>query len=167
MILAIDPGPEKSAWLLYGDGTEHCVDGCHDELNTDLLLILGNPALKFGPHKTRWSETHLVIEWIQSYGMPVGKEVFETCFWCGRFAEAWEGSHFLMPRGDVKLYLCHSSRAKDSNVTQALRDLFGGKKESRGTKDNPGPLYIVKYDLWAALGVAVTHRAGLQKRRVL
>jgi len=100
----------------------------------------------------------LVIEQIRSYGMAVGAEVFDTCVWTGRFIQAWGGPHTMVPRIDVKMHLCKSPRAKDTNVRQALIDRFGpGKDKAIGTKKNPGPLYGFKRDMWAALGVAVTY----------
>jgi hypothetical protein len=94
----------------------------------------------------------VVVEMIASYGMPVGREVFETCLWIGRFIEAWNSSYSLLYRRNVKLHLCNSARAKDANVAQALRDRFGEK----GTRKNPGVLYGIRGDEWAALAVAVT-----------
>jgi len=78
----------------------------------------------------------LVIEMIASYGMPVGKEVFETCVWIGRFVEA--GTYYFITteyvyRKDEKMNICHSMKAKDSNIRQALIDRFGVV----GTKKNP------------------------------
>lgn len=95
----------------------------------------------------------LVIEKIASFGMPVGAEVFETVFWSGRFAEAYgiERVHRIT-RIEVKNHICHSSRAKDGNIRQALIDRFGVV----GTKKNPGPLFGISGDLWASLAVAVT-----------
>jgi hypothetical protein len=58
----------------------------------------------------------------------------------------------LIPRRDVKLTLCGSARAKDTNIRQALIDALG----EVGTKKNPGPLYGVSGHYWAALGVAYT-----------
>ena len=47
-------------------------------------------------------------------------------------------------------------RAKDSNIRQALLDLYGGdKRKAIGIKAEPGPLYGIKSHMWAALGVAV------------
>jgi hypothetical protein len=94
---------------------------------------------------------------IACYGMPVGAEVFETCVWIGRFLQRWEGPYSLVYRREVKLHLCDSARAKDANVRQALIDRFGpGKQKAIGLKASPGPLFQIKADLWAALGVAVT-----------
>ena len=108
--------------------------------------------------------THLAIEMIASYGMPVGREVFETCVWIGRFVESWRAPDdvLLVYRRDVKLYLCGSPRAKDANIWQALKDKLG----EVGTKAKPGPLYGVQSHARAALAVAVyTHdklKGGLQ-----
>jgi hypothetical protein len=72
----------------------------------------------------------------------------------------------LTYRRDVKVLLCNSSKAKDSNVRQALLDLFprsgGGATPQIGTKSQPGPLYGVSTHAWPALGVAVTalHQIG-------
>lgn len=94
----------------------------------------------------------MVIEQMACYGMAVGKEVFDTVFWSGRFAQAYGGCHLLKPRGEVKMHLCHSMRAKDANIRQALIDRFGPV----GTKNNPGVLYGIKSHLWSALALAVT-----------
>ena len=93
----------------------------------------------------------LVIEMVASYGMPVGKTIFETCVWIGRFVQACPLEAHLVYRADIKMHICHSMRARDSNVRQALIDRFG----KPGTKKNPGILYGIKKDEWSALALAV------------
>lgn len=160
-ILAIDPGTTRSAYVVFDDG-----------------LILDHGILPNGEMLDRiheWSEPvdhHtvaytascpsllpevLAIEMIASYGMAVGKEVFETCVWIGRFIEAFQGDYAMVYRKDIKLFLCGTTKAKDPNIRQALIDRYGGSKEAAvGTKHFPGPLYGIKADEWAALAVAVT-----------
>ena len=138
-ILAIDPGPVISAHVVW-DGREILDMGISD--NYELLALVGGDN----------AAEELVIEQVCSYGMAVDASVFETVFWSGRFAEAWLGNFHRLPRMDVKMHLCHNSRAKNSNVRQALIDRLG----VCGTKPNPGPLYGVKSHLWAALALAVT-----------
>lgn len=78
----------------------------------------------------------LVIEMIASYGMPVGKEVFDTCVWIGKFIQTVEDRKMqakYIYRKDEKMNICHSMKAKDSNIRQALIDRFG----EVGTKKNP------------------------------
>lgn len=142
-ILAIDPGTTESGWVLLEDGK---VDVCGVQSNADMLHTLAD--------YWRQDDMTLAIEMIASYGMAVGREVFETCVWVGRFQQAWHDSDAvrLVYRKDVKLHLCGSPRAKDPNVRQALIDLLG----PQGTKKAPGPTYGVKSHAWAALGVAVT-----------
>lgn len=98
----------------------------------------------------------LAIEMIASYGMPVGKEVFETCVWIGRFVQAHPLPETVqrVTRNEVKNHLCGSSKAKDANIRQALIDIFG----SPGVKAKPGGTYGVRSHAWAALGVAATVR---------
>jgi len=97
---------------------------------------------------------------VASYGMAVGKDVFETALWTGRFIEAWGGPHTKVYRKDVKLTLCGNASAKDANIRQALIDRYpptgGGRRPQTGTKAKPGPLYGVRRDIWQALAVAVT-----------
>ena len=102
----------------------------------------------------RATDDVLAIEMVASYGMPVGREVFETCVWIGRFKQAWPRPEEvrLVYRRDVKLFLCGSARAKDSNIRQALIDKLGRV----GTKADKGPLYGVTSHAWAAVAVAVT-----------
>lgn len=142
MVIAIDPGPEISAVLVW-DGRATYKNMVYCRENQWVLDWLKGP-------NHRWP---LVIEKVASFGMPVGAEVFETVYWSGRFAEAYGAdSTHRITRIEVKNYLCHSSRAKDGNIRQALIDRFGVV----GTKKTPGPLYGISLHLWAALAVAVT-----------
>ena len=142
-ILAIDPGTEESGWCI---------------LDNDRVLCSGISPNDQVLHQVRmeWYSNidAVAIEMIASYGMPVGREVFETCMWIGRFVQAWQVPEAvrLVYRRDVKLHLCGNSKAKDGNIRQALLDLLG----PQGNKKQPGPTYGVKSHAWAALGVAVT-----------
>jgi len=108
------------------------------------------------------SSALLLIEQVASYGMAVGAEVFETVFWSGRFAQTWidegPGEWQRMKRLEVKMALCHDSRAKDANVRQAVLDLFGSTRQRAiGTKKQPGPLYGISGDEWSALALVMTY----------
>ena len=151
MIIAIDPGPTDSAYCVLRckeDVWSQCtMIGCYGKgPNHDVLARLS--CVEF------CSVKHLVIEQVASYGMPVGEDVFETVFWSGRFAQAWaeHGQVHRIKRHEVKMHLCHSTRAKDSNIRQALIDRLGPV----GTKKQPGPCYGLSGDVWAAVAVGVT-----------
>ena len=151
-LLAIDPGDVQSAYVIYDTDEGRPIEW--DTLpNRGLLLRMGF----FGECRG----DAVAIEAIASYGMPVGKEVFETCVWIGRFVQRWASFSHVTPtmvyRRDVKLHLCHQGNAKDPNVRQALIDKFGpGKDRAIGKKASPGPLYGLTGDCWSALAVAVT-----------
>jgi hypothetical protein len=147
-IIAVDPGTTESAYVVYRDSTPRAFG---KRANDDLLYGMRTAELVD-------ADTTLVIEMIASYGMPVGREVFETCVFIGKMIEAWRGPHALVYRRDVKLHLCGQARAKDANIRAALIDRFGpGKDKAIGTKKAPGPLYGVSADVWSALAVAVTY----------
>jgi hypothetical protein len=156
-VLAIDPGTTQSAWVIVGASKvplEHGIDA-----NEDLVRLLRNTFNGRFLDARAHGEMPLACEMIASYGMTVGKTVFETCVWIGRFIEAWGADRStLVYRREVKMHLCGNIRAKDSNIRQALIDLYGGDRSTAvGTKRSPGPLYGVRKDIWAALGVAVTY----------
>jgi hypothetical protein len=154
-ILAIDPGTVQSAWVVYDPSWCRVVD-FGIEPNSELIdrLRSWHDFARLGEHPFL---DFAVVEKIESYGMPVGAEVFATVHWSGRFEEAlYPTPVVLLPRRAVKLHLCGDSRAKDPNIRQALLDRFGGKLAT-GTKKAPGPLYGIHADLWAALAVAVTY----------
>lgn len=148
---AIDPGPERSAVVSFGSTIGSDRPTAHGILDNDQVLEL---ILKSG-------YPQLAIEMIASYGMPVGKTVFDTCVWIGRFGQQQilaGGEFHRVYRKDVKMHLCQHPRAKDSNIRQALLDRYGGKEKALGRKASPGPLYGFKADLWAALAVGLTWR---------
>ncbi len=156
--IAIDPGSEESA-LVELDDDAGPMFRCKRP-NDDILKMIEHARVRTGT----WAPpVHLAIEMIASYGMPVGREVFETCLWIGRFVQAWNAPYTLVYRRDVKMFLCANNTAKDGNIRRALIDRFGGKERAIGKKKTPGPLYGFRDDLWAALGVGVTWRETYAK----
>ena len=156
-LIAIDPGTTKSAVLVWHGNVINKMTGEYE--NSDVFKVLEVA-----------SDYNIACEGIASYGMAVGKETFDTCIWIGRFMERWEGLQVtarlpkpftILYRPDVKMTLCHSMRAKDANVRQALLDIFpatgGGSTPQVGTKAQPGPLYGVSKHVWSALAVGVTY----------
>lgn len=153
-VVALDPGSEETAWILLREGTCEVLAHGKEDNETVLARLTGGQLINvWGPAPARV----LAIEMIASYGMPVGKDVFETCVWIGRFRERWGRYNVrFVYRREVKLHLCGDQRAKDGNVRQALIDRYGGSRRvAVGTKGAPGPLYGIKADEWQALGVAL------------
>lgn len=147
MILAIDPGNEESAYCVIDKETYKPVD--FDKINNEDLII------KLDSIIDKYDIYVVAIEKIASYGMAVGASVFDTCIWIGRFYERCitkVGDICYIYRKDEKMNLCHSMKAKDSNIRQALIDRFGVV----GTKKEKGWFYGFKKDIWAAYAVGVT-----------
>jgi Holliday junction resolvasome RuvABC endonuclease subunit len=158
-ILAIDPGSERTGWLVYEPQLESPVTAAVIEDNDQLLGRLRQLG------ESRHSYV-VAIEWMTPRGMPTSAQEFETLFWIGRFTEACDMAAVAVhrvERGKVKDHICGSRKANDANIRQALIDRFGGpggKAAAVGTKAAPGPLHGLSSHLWAALGVAVTYAEG-------
>lgn len=169
-ILAIDPGNEYSAYVLY----ETCLTDLHKQreklniiefgkyLNRDMLSIIASTYAE-----------HLAIEMPACYGMAVGKTIMHTCRWVGRFQDRFEHltgrESYLVYRkakneedgiNGICMHICKNNTANDSNIRRAIIDRYpatgGGKTPQIGTKAQPGPLYGVSKDIWSALAVAIT-----------
>jgi hypothetical protein len=144
-ILAIDPGPEESGWIIW-DSVDEKILQMGINPNMVLLGCLDSPDC---------SEIDAVaIEMVGHYGtgMAAGKSVFDTCVFIGELKHALRGLNpWLVLRPDIRLHFCHHRNAKPANVNQVLRDRFGEK----GTKKNPGKLFGVRDHIWSALALAV------------
>lgn len=141
IILAVDPGTIESAFVVL-ETEDYTILDKGKVANAELIDLV----------KTGYFDM-LAIECFQSFGMPVGKEVFETAYYIGRLMQIAEdmGSKVRMVyRSDVKMHHCHTTRAKDINIRQAMLDRFG----AQGTKKNPGKTYGISKDIWSALAIA-------------
>lgn len=147
LVLGIDPGNDKSAWCLLDRETLRPIQFAKEENNFVL------DAVMYGMYD------EIVIERVQSYGMAVGRDVFETCEWIGRFTQAAKKEVSYVYRQDEKLHICHDSRAKDANIRRALIDRFARHdlKNGKGTKKNPDWFYGFSADCWSAYAVALTY----------
>jgi hypothetical protein len=155
MFIAIDPGNSQSGFVVLEDDGKVVTGGVAP--NHGLAQNLSHPSLPLD-----WC----VIETVQGMGMPVGREVFETCVWIGRFMELFGALNVdRIYRGDVKLHLCGTKRAKDPHVWQALLDRYGpGKEKAVGKKSAPGPLYGITSHQRAALAVGVCWLDGVRSK---
>lgn len=174
-VLAIDPGPLSSAWLVYDKELRTPVQWAF-EPNDEVLI-----NTQFHPQYI----SAVAIEHIQHYGrgMPVGADVFETCIWIGRFIEAVGlQSWVLIKNPRIRTCLCGTATANGRQIKQALIDRFGGKDKAIGGvkcpkckgkgwvgrgrpvcpvcngqrwAHPPGLLHDLTEHIWSALAVAV------------
>lgn len=157
IIFAIDPGNTQSGFAkIEMPSFSLCEFGKVD--NDVLLGMLEN-------YETNAPDI-FAIEKIQSMGMPVGREVFETCIWIGQFIHAIKGRKYdFIYRKEEKIALCGSMKAKDSNIRQSLIDRYAqfDFKNGKGTKKQPDTFYGVSKDVWQAIAVGVTYYEKLKE----
>lgn len=135
-ILAIDPGNVESGYAVITMPEFSLLD-FGKESNEVLLKRIGI---------LRNAVDVSVLEMVACYGMPVGKDVFETCVWIGRFLQMLDGCDTkYVYRKDEKINLCGSMKAKDANIRQALINRYARHdfKNGKGTKKNPDVFYGV------------------------
>lgn len=154
-ILALDPGNTQTGYAIISM-PEFCLHDFGKVDNASLLRSITEGDMMYDLS----SLDAVAIEMIDSFGMAVGREVFETCVWVGRFHQAADhpNTHYVY-RKEEKEILCGSLRAKDANIRRALIDRYARHdlKNGKGTKGNPDVFYGVSKDVWAAIAVGVTY----------
>lgn len=153
-VFAIDPGNTESAY---------CVVDADTLRPLDFAKIPNNELRDYIRDFIFEEEDRAVVEMVENLGMGVGREVFETAVWIGRFSERLDRK-LIHPadtvyRTDEKLHICQSRRAKDPNIRRALIDRFAKHdlKNGRGTKKNPDWFHGFAADVWSAYAVALTY----------
>ena len=153
-VFAIDPGNIESAY---------CVVDVETLRPLDFGKIPNEELRNYIRDFHFEEEDRAVVEMIQSFGMGVGAEVFETAVWIGRFCERLDRK-LICPadrvyRMEEKMHICHDSKAKDGNIRIALIDRFAKHdfKFGRGTKKNKDWFYGFAADIWSAYAVALTY----------
>lgn len=172
--IAVDPGNLKSGWVTFS---------LADVLGGIKLLASGIDDNHWF-YVPCWDGKYGIsaIETPRACGMPASNDLFETVVHIGRCIQAGIAKQWtFVDRRDVKLHLCHDSRAKDPNIRRALIDRFGGddvaigavkcpecngkgwRGRGRPTCEGcggdkwlhpPGPLKGITSHCWAALAVA-------------
>ena len=132
-IIAIDPGNVQSGYCVIDQKTLRPLE--FGKIDNEELLKKLESAAKQG---WRWA----VIEMVASYGMSVGRDVFDTTVWIGRFYQV------LSSRCSVR----------DTAIRRALIDRFAAHdlKNGKGTKKAPDFFYGFKADVWAAYALGLT-----------
>lgn len=155
-VIGIDPGNKESAY---------CIIEGNEILQAETIvnpLMLGK--IDLWSYTNRADEIQIGIEMIQSsYGMPVGKEVFNTVFWIGRFFERWMSKSpatkpWMLYRNQIKNHIGVGPRGKDKDVRAAMIKRFG----EPGKKKEKGQTFGLAGDMWSALAVAATRQDQLR-----
>lgn len=153
-ILAIDPGNIESGYAIIEMPDFRLIEFGKVK-NEELLEDITERFIYDAAIHT------VAIEMIQSLGMAVGKDVFDTCVWIGRFIQALVNDldFDYVYRNEEKICLCGSMKAKDTNIKQALINRYAKHdfKNGKGVKKNPDTFYGVAKDVWSAIAVGVTY----------
>jgi hypothetical protein len=154
-ILAIDPGNKLSAYVLMDEYKPI------EFIKTDNEDVIGMIDLIL----CEYPDCQVAIEMVASYGLAVGKDVFETCVYIGRIIQRIKDRHpdikyKFIYRKDVKMNICHQmTKVNDTTIRHALVDRFAEHdfKTGKGTKKNPDFFYGFSADVWSAYAVGVTY----------
>ena len=176
-ILALDPGSQNTAWVLY-DGGEPLE--WKTQPNDEVRAMLSGIA--------QMSQSHpdmLAVEYMRPRGMPTSQDEMDTMFELGRMVQAWGRNWKPISRHEVKVHICGQGNASDANIRAALIDRYGGSKAiapagkcltckgrgltGRGKTREPcgtcvgtgtgapaGLLHGLTGDAWSALAIAIT-----------
>ena len=105
-VIGIDPGNTESAYCIIDGDTLRPID--FGKMENDVLRRYLRQNATFE------EEDRAAIEMVASYGMAVGRDVFDTCRWVGRFEEILTRKLYVPPRliyrKEEKLHICHDSR---------------------------------------------------------
>lgn len=130
IIIGIDPGNEESAYALVNEDYE--ILEAEKVSNSDLRRVIDKRVYNL-----------IALESIQSYGMPVGRTTFETCFMIGRIIQMAGDRNkqcFLYPRPKIAQGIIGAGgKYNDAAMRQALLIRFGGDKKGE-------PMNILKGD---------------------
>jgi len=150
-IIGIDPGNKETAMCVF-DGTK--IVYCEKIDNKQFFQYLDHEITQATANSNH-DVPAIFIEDIQSMGMAVGQEVFDTAKMIGRIQQKLEDWHYgynMVKRTEIKLHHCNTTRAKDTNIRQSLIDRFGDK----GTKKEPGFFFgIAGSDQWSSCAIAI------------
>lgn len=159
LILAIDPGPEKSSWVLWGAESEAVFRGADQVDNGSLRAEMKN-YYAFNSRQTEEEVRtyQLVIERpVVLGGKAPTAALLETSRQAGIFEGAWPGDvdtiTFQRVRSQIARGACKESAVREAIISRFAPSGFG--PQGKGTKANPGPFYGVTGHMWSAVAVAV------------
>lgn len=152
MLLAIDPGNEESAYVLFDPKEEKILE----------FGKLPNEELCKKIAALKDKSTLCCIEMLSAYGQ-VGKTVLDTCVWVGIFAQAYgrDKVEFIF-RKSIVTFLTGSPKANDSAIRTVMISRYGNGN-TRG-KQKGNILEGITADMWQALALAVYKADLLMKR---
>jgi len=147
-VYGIDPGTFKSALV-----------GINEKYEVIERLYEDNRVIE--KYLEELEDAEVAIEFMQSYGMAVGRGTFVTVRWIGRFERAFDQGDsefsdlvYFYARPTVRAHVCSGIvKVKDKDIRAALIMRLGESKKGH-------PLEGIKKHLWSALAVAVTHMDG-------
>lgn len=163
-LLAIDPGCDLSAWVVW-DGER--IHDCAKEENENVLALARGFV---GP---------VYVEGMSYMRAEAGASMLGTAFWAGRFYQA-SADPQEVKRTEVKLHHTGRRTANDSDVRAALIDRFGrpyttevytptgkrGQPLKPRSRRAPGLTAPLSNDTWQAFALAVyaTDKAEVARR---
>lgn len=129
--LAFDPGNTDTGWVVCSENEDvvgHLdISGFGHDRNVTIRRALH--AIR-KQHKNHM----LIVECPRPRGQLMSAESMETLIEIGRFMQMWRGPWSFAFRGEVKYSLLGTNKGKDSQVTQAIKDRFGGETRAVGGK---------------------------------